>query len=95
MPDTLAIRGAAAVLKWGYTTAASLGAWSVAGTPGSWTFTATVISKDDFRLSQRPLEVVTPNGWHWTILTLQIAGPTLTASIAPSEVPHAVVVHST
>ena len=86
--NVTSVTGAAAELRWGYACAASLGAWSVAGEPGAWTFTATVLSKDDFRVSQRPLLVVTPNGWRWPVTTLQIAGGTLTASLSPQEPAH-------
>lgn len=75
------VKGAAAELRWGYAVAATLGAWTVAGMPGAWMFTATVLSQDDFRVSQRPLAVVTPNGWRWPVKTLQIAGGSVHASL--------------
>lgn len=83
MPHAWAIKGAAAELRWGYHRAAALGAWSVTGAPGDWTLTATIFDVDDYRVSQRPLYVVTPNGWTWPVNTLQIADGTLTASIRP------------
>lgn len=79
--NVTSIKGAAAELRWGYAIAAALGAWSVAGDPGAWTFTATVLSQDDFKVSQRPLIVVTPNGWRWPVKTLQIAGGSMHASL--------------
>jgi hypothetical protein len=87
--NTLSLKGAAAALRWGYQVVATLGAWTVAGAPGAWTFTATLLSTldaDDFRLSQR-LEVATPNGWRWWVdaNTLQIANGTLTASIRSQQ----------
>jgi hypothetical protein len=85
MPNTFRIAGQAAELRWGYATAATLGAWAVAGAQGDWTFTATIVTHDTFRVSQRPLKVVTPNGWRWPVLSLQITDRTLTASIGPTE----------
>ena len=95
MANTCAVRGAAAELRWGYAKAATLRDWSVAGAPGAWTFTATIVDDDTFRVSQRPLQVITPNGWTWAVGTLQIAGRTLTASLIPQERPHAVLVRPT
>jgi hypothetical protein len=93
MPNTTTVTGAAADVFWGYRKVGSLGAWSVAGAPGAWTLTATVLSGEEW-FSQRPLLIVTPNGWRWPIVeTLQIADGTLTASIRPQEPPH--VQHST
>lgn len=83
--NDLRVKGAAAELRWGYHRAATLGAWSVGGTPGAWTFTATVVEADTFRVSQRPLKVVTPNGWHWPVFTLQMTGTSLTAVVGPME----------
>jgi hypothetical protein len=83
MADSLMLHGAAAEICWGYLPAASLGPWTVSGTPGAWTFTAAIKSKNDFRLSQQPLEVVTPNGWRWAMdpHSLQVVNGTLTASV--------------
>jgi len=83
--NTYHIRGAAAEVRWGFRLAATLGPWTVDGLPGAWTFSAVVLEHDDFRVSQRPLTVVTPNGWRWPVTTLQIAGTTLTASVSPQE----------
>lgn len=83
------LKGAAAILRWGYRTAATLGAWTVEGAPGAWTLTAVVQQQDDFAVSQRPLTIVTPNGWRWPVETLQIAEGTLTASVRPQEPAHA------
>jgi len=91
--NVLAIRGASAELRWGYHKAARLGAWTVAGTAGAWTFTAAIVEHDAFKVSQRPLLVVTPNGWRWVVHTLQITGGALTASILPEGTQHGTVSH--
>lgn len=80
------------MLRWGYRTAATLGAWTVEGVPGAWTLTAAVVQQDDFAVSQRPLLIVTPNGWRWPVETLQIADGTLTASVSPQEPAHVLTV---
>ena len=86
---SMTITGPQAQLRWGYYQAAQLGSWSVEAGPGGGTLTATVVSQDAFRVSQRPLTFVVtrPKGvvWRWPIQTLQIAGTTLTASIGPQE----------
>ena len=83
MSNVLAIRGASAELRWGYHKAARLGAWTVQGKPGEWAFSAAIVEHDAFKVSQRPLLIVTPNGWRWVVNTLQITGGALTASIHP------------
>jgi len=83
--NTVTINLAAAELVWIYHTAARLARCVVTGSPGAFTITGTLLNGDDGLLSQRPLTVVTPNGWRWRVLELQIAGATFTASIAPQE----------
>jgi hypothetical protein len=86
MPNTFAIRGQAAELRWGYHPAATLGAWSLDAMTR--TFTASMLTVDDFKVSQRPLDVVTPNGWRWRIDTLQIVDGALTATLCPQRDAH-------
>jgi hypothetical protein len=53
------IRGAHASIKWGYHVAAQLGAWTFAGSGvDGGQVSATVVSRDAFRLSQSPLTLV-------------------------------------
>lgn len=85
MPNKTSIVGAAAELRWGYAVAATLGAWSVNGEPGAWTFDAEIVKSDSFRLAQRPLTVVTPNGWRWAVDSIAFGGNALTAIISPIE----------
>lgn len=80
--NTVEIKGASAVLKWGYHQAAALESWSISG----YVVTATVVERDAFRVTQAPLtfEVPRPNGnWTWSVQSLQITGDTLTARIDP------------
>jgi hypothetical protein len=53
----IVIEGAAAVVRLGYQTAATLGAWRVEGD----VFTAKVTTVDAFRLTQMPLTLEIPN----------------------------------
>ena len=64
---------------------ATLGAWTLTGAPGASTFIATVRDHNPATVSQRPLVVVTPSGWRWDIVTLQIVGDALTATVRPQE----------
>lgn len=69
---------------WVYLPAMSFGPWSYVGDGKSGTFTAQVISRDEFRMQQRPLMVVVPTArsdWRWAITDLQITDTTLTAAV--------------
>jgi hypothetical protein len=49
---------------------------------------ATVVSSDAFRVSQRPLAFIVPHAdgeWQWPITTLQIEGASLNAALGPKE----------
>lgn len=83
MANAIAIKGVAAELRWGYHIAATLRAWAVGGVPGAWTFTATIVQKNGFMVSKRPLFIVTPNGWQWPVETLQITDDALMATLSP------------
>lgn len=83
------VGGPAGAVKWGYHLAASVGKWTVVSDRSGTNLTATVVSHDAFKVSQRPLTFVVdrPRGhsWQWSIKTLQIAGETLTATLDPAE----------
>ncbi len=83
--NTFRINGVSAELKWEYHKVATLTGWKVEGKPGAWRLSASLQDVDDYRLSQRPLVIVTPNGWTWRVLELQITDQALTASIGPKE----------
>lgn len=76
------IKGAAAEIRWGYHRAAALEQWEVKENSA----TAKVVSLDRFRVTQRPLKFVahTPSGhrWTWEINSLQVAGQTVSMSLA-------------
>lgn len=76
------IRGAAGELRWGYHCAAQLRDIEISGGQLS----ATVVSSDDYKVSQRPLWfVLTPTAWKWPVESLQIEGATLKASVGSLE----------
>lgn len=85
----MTVRGLDARLQWGYYAAGTLGAWSVTtAEDGRVTLTATVVSTDAFRVSQRPLVFVAPHArgvWSWPILELQVSGATLSARLGPKK----------
>ena len=76
-------------MRWGYQPAATLKDWTL--TPqgsSSLTVTAHVVSSDAFRVSQHPIVFTVPRQagvWRWPVVSLQIAGQTMTASLGPQE----------
>ncbi len=77
---TIKMGGPSGAMRWGYYTAASLRDWSLS----NHVLTATIVEKDDTRLSQQPLSfvVVRPSStWTWPVDTLQITGTSLTAKL--------------
>jgi hypothetical protein len=85
----LEIAGVSASLRWGYSSAATLGAWSVTKREdGCWTLRSVVIVSDTFRVAQRPLvfEAAHAKGsWRWPVLELQAGEGSLTATLGPHE----------
>lgn len=75
------IHGVVAAIKWNYYVAAKIYGYDIArgaGPGGTWSVVATVVERDDYKLSQRPLifaAVTDKGGWFWPIQTY-----TLTAS---------------
>ncbi len=88
MPS-ITIGGKTAVLKWAYHDAAMLGTWEITARNTGGDLTATVVSSDDFMLSQPALKFCVPrqNGpaWIWPVLSLWVADGTLHASLGPQE----------
>lgn len=83
---TTTIRGATGEVRYGYRRAAALRDVVVSVTAAGTTLAAVLVSKDDYALSQRPLSfALTPKPWRWAVVSLQIEGTTLTASLAPLE----------
>ena len=85
----MTLTGSAAVVRWGYAPAATVGPWTITAIPDGGSLTATVVSADTFAVSQRPLVFVVTRssgqGSKWPITTLQIEGPSLTATLGPPE----------
>jgi hypothetical protein len=76
--------GVEGAVRWGYRTAARLGAW----TYERGTLTAELLTRDDFALQQDPLTVSAVMGkatWRWLVTGVQINGSTLTASVVNQE----------
>ena len=88
----LRMTGQEATLRWGYYAPAVLHSWTLAKADEDphYTLTATVVRVNTFQVSQRPLAfvVVTKSGsWRWPILTLQINGTSLHATLGQKEKP--------
>lgn len=82
------MRGLEATVRWGYRTAAALGAWTFNRTDNGGTVTARIVTRDAFLMTQVPLDVRAPMGraiWRWRITSLQINDTTLTASVVHME----------
>lgn len=84
------IRGVNGSIRWGYQTAATLSAWSIAPIKVAKTFTLTAqaANTDPFKLSQRPLTFSAPvqgQEWRLPILTLEQKDATITATLGPPK----------
>jgi len=83
------LRGAEAVITWGYHPAIRLGPWRVELDAQSLTLNGKVLTTDTFRASQQPLTftVSRPQGlkWCWPVESLHIADGELTARLGPQE----------
>jgi hypothetical protein len=88
MGSSITIKGVEGSLRWSYHQAATLRDYVVTKTPEGWTLSATVVSSDTFRVSQRPLVFVATHAqgaWRWSVQSLQIEGASLTAMLGPKE----------
>ncbi len=86
--NSFVFRGEAAELRWGYHPAATLKDWILTPSATSLTVTARIVSSDAYRVSQRPIVFAVPRQavtWRWPVLSLQIVGETMTASLGPQE----------
>jgi len=83
------IKGMSGEVRWAYHSAATLKDWSVTAEPTGDTLTASIVSLDTFKASQRPLTFVVarPKGqpWVWPIQSLQVTDTTLKATLGPVE----------
>lgn len=88
MAHSVTITGVKGLLKWGYHEAGTIGAWTVTTDAGVRTLSASLVTSDPFRVSQRPLRFVAPHAggvWAWPITELQMSGASLTAVLGPRE----------
>lgn len=89
MTNTTRFTGAAGEVRWGYHPAALLASWTLIADQAGGRLTAQVVSHDTYRVSQQPLTFVVPrpNGhvWTWPLLTLQITGTSLEATVDLKE----------
>lgn len=87
--NRVTVGGPAGIVRWGYHCAASLGRWTVTQDESGHQLTAEVVSADAFKVSQRPLTFVVDRqagaAWRWPVVSLQVTGQTLTASLGPME----------
>lgn len=81
--NSVDLTGPAAELKWAWHTAATLASWTMSS---NGTVTAQVVRCDDFKVAQRPLKFVVPRpsgAWEYNVVTLQITGTSLSATVTP------------
>ena len=82
------LRGTVGAIKWHDYNAAAINGYEVTRTPtGSYALVGTVVLKDAFKLSQRPLLFVAPHkdgSWRWPLIdfTIHDSGR-LTARLGP------------
>lgn len=93
MPNVITIRGAEGKLYWGYLLAGTFRDWTAvrASPADQGTLTASIVSVDTFRLSQRPLVFVVQHkhgSWRWPLTSLQNVDGMITASLGPQEEAH-------
>lgn len=84
----LKVTGVQGSLRWGYHQAAALRAYTITRIDGGFALSATVVSQDAFRVSQRPLVFEAPHehgAWRFPVTTLQIDGVSLVATLGPKE----------
>lgn len=78
--------GASGVVRWGYHTAARLGAWTI-GEQGTHV-RAVLTEVNETAIGQSPLWFEVPvagSTWRWPIRDLAIAGTTVTLTVGPRE----------
>lgn len=84
----IALRGVEGAVKWGYYSAATLGAWTLSWEGAAGSLTGTVKQADAFRVAQHPLTFVVQRPtctWSWPVDSLQIVDGQLHAVVRPPE----------
>jgi hypothetical protein len=84
------IRGVVGQVKWAYYTAAALHGYTVRRDKltGQWSMSGTVVTKDAFKLNQRPLVFVAPHekgAWRWDVLSHEIVDGVFRARLSPPD----------
>lgn len=83
--NKIVMKGSAAVIRWGYHSAAELGAWTVEGD----FLSARLLSHDRFKLSQQPLTFVIKRAhgkpWVYAVDGLSVVDENITATIRAQE----------
>lgn len=82
----MTIRGATGEVRWAYLPAVIFGPWRVETDES--TLVGTVVSVDDYRVTQAPLVAVVTVGRKrltWPVKDLQISGTVVTVSLGPRE----------
>ena len=84
----MALRGTVGAIRWFHYTAAAINGYTVTPTESErLSLVATVVMKDAFKLSQRPLVFEAPHkqgAWKWPIVTFTLAeNGRLTATLGP------------
>lgn len=85
MNNAITAKGHQGQIKWSYLPAMTFGPWSYQGMGRTGILTAQIVSRDEYRMNQRPLVAVVPAGraeWRWSVTDLQINGDTVTASVS-------------
>ena len=86
MAHSIRITGKTGEIRWGYHTAATVGAWTIQhdGMTGC-DLTAALESVDDFRLSQAPLLFQVPRPdrppWRWPVESVHVMNGSLVARL--------------
>lgn len=88
--STVTVRGVAGALYWGYYLAGTVKAWTAtrSATNPHGTITATIVTLDAYRATQRPMMFVVSHqhgSWRWPIVDLQIAEGGMTAQLGPPQ----------
>jgi len=81
------ITGPSAELRYGYHCAARLGSWTLTKDDAGFLLTAPVLSSTLW-VSQRPLRLITSNGWRWPVESLETLGASCVARLGPKEKRH-------
>lgn len=82
----MTIRGATGEVRWVYLTAVTFGPWRLETDES--TLTGTLVSADDYRVTQGPLVAVVMVGRQrltWPVEDLQISGQTVTVRLGPRQ----------